>query len=54
MDIDTVLANLAGLPAVSIPAGLAENDMPCGVQLIAPALKDELLASVVSVLEGEG
>ena len=52
-DIDTVLANLAGLPAVSIPAGLAENDMPCGVQLIAPALRDELLVSVVSVLEGE-
>ena len=51
-DIDTVLANLAGLPAVSVPMGLAENDMPCGVQLIAPALQDELLAAVVGVLEG--
>ena len=50
-DIDTVLANLAGLPAVSVPMGSAENDMPCGVQLIAPALQDELLAAVVRVLE---
>ena len=38
-DIDTVLANLVGIAAVSVPAGKAENDMPCGVQFLAPAMQ---------------
>jgi aspartyl-tRNA(Asn)/glutamyl-tRNA(Gln) amidotransferase subunit A len=52
-DVDTVLANLAGLPAVSFPAGLAEDGMPCGVQLLAPALRDERLLAVARVLEAQ-
>ncbi len=50
-DIDTVLANLAGLPAVSVPAGTAEHGMPCGVQFIAPAMQDEVLVELVKALE---
>jgi aspartyl-tRNA(Asn)/glutamyl-tRNA(Gln) amidotransferase subunit A len=52
-DVDTVLANLAGLPAVSFPAGLAEDGMPCGAQLLAPALRDERLLAVARVLEAQ-
>ena len=51
VDKDAVLANLVGLPAVSVPAGKAENDMPCGVQFLAPALQDEKLIGLTGVLE---
>jgi aspartyl-tRNA(Asn)/glutamyl-tRNA(Gln) amidotransferase subunit A len=51
MDIDTVLGNLVGLPAISVPAGKAEGGMPCGVHFFAPALQDERLMGVVRGLE---
>jgi aspartyl-tRNA(Asn)/glutamyl-tRNA(Gln) amidotransferase subunit A len=50
-DSDTVLANLVGIPAVSVPAGLAEDAMPCGMQLLAPTLHDERLTALVAALE---
>lgn len=53
-DIDTVLVNLAGLPALSVPAGYeraAERELPVGVQFIAPALQDERLVSIARALE---
>lgn len=50
-DIDTVLANLTGIGAVSIPAGFAEDDLPCGMQFLAPALADEFLVRLTHVLE---
>lgn len=39
-DIDTVAVNLAGVPAMSIPAGF-EGHLPVGVQLIGKPLHDE-------------
>lgn len=56
-DVDTVAINLAGIPALSIPAGFEEVDgmkLPVGLQLIAPALKDELLVSIAGGLEEIG
>ncbi len=50
-DADTVLANLAGIPAVSVPAGTAEHGLPCGVQFMAPALQDARLLRVAGALE---
>ena len=51
-DVDTCLANLAGLPAISIPAGPTPEELPCGVQLMAPPLEDSRLLRVAAALEG--
>ncbi|UQN06420.1 Asp-tRNA(Asn)/Glu-tRNA(Gln) amidotransferase subunit GatA [Deinococcus sp. QL22] len=56
-DVDTVAINLAGLPALSVPAGFETVDgvrLPVGIQFIAPALKDELLLTLAGGLEGVG
>ena len=49
-DVNTVAVNLAGLPAISIPAGFASNGagagLPVGLQLIAPAFAEARLLSV--------
>ncbi|NDD92088.1 Asp-tRNA(Asn)/Glu-tRNA(Gln) amidotransferase subunit GatA, partial [bacterium] len=42
-DLFTIPANLAGLPALSVPVGNAPDGMPIGMQLIAPAFQEELL-----------
>ena len=42
-DIFTVPANLAGLPAISVPSGFDSNKMPIGFQILAPYLADEKL-----------
>ena len=39
-DIATITANLAGVPALSLPYGVDNENMPVGVQLIGPALGD--------------
>ena len=41
-DIFTIGANLAGLPAMSIPCGFS-GDLPVGLQLIGPALHESHL-----------
>jgi len=43
--------NLAGVPAVSIPCGLAEGTLPAGLQLAAASGEDALLLSVARVYE---
>jgi aspartyl-tRNA(Asn)/glutamyl-tRNA(Gln) amidotransferase subunit A len=42
-DVFTVPANLAGIPAVSVPSGLTRDRLPLGVQLMAPALREATL-----------
>ncbi|WP_131781445.1 Asp-tRNA(Asn)/Glu-tRNA(Gln) amidotransferase subunit GatA [Legionella gresilensis] len=44
-DVFTVAANLAGLPAISIPAGF-NNKLPIGMQLIGNHFKESLLLNV--------
>jgi aspartyl-tRNA(Asn)/glutamyl-tRNA(Gln) amidotransferase subunit A len=51
-DIATIPANLAGIPGMSIPNGLAEEDgLPSGVQILAPAKQDELMYQVAALIE---
>ncbi len=51
-DIATIPANLAGVPAMSLPSGLADSDgLPTGFQILAPALEDARLYSVGAALE---
>ncbi len=42
-DIYTISVNLAGLPAMTIPTGLASDGMPIGMQLIGPALSEQTI-----------
>ena len=39
-DMYTIGANLAGLPAISVPAGFSPDSKPIGLQLIGPQLAD--------------
>ena len=50
-DIFTVPASLAGVPAMSVPAGLADNGLPLGLQLIAPSFHEDTLVKAGRVLE---
>jgi aspartyl-tRNA(Asn)/glutamyl-tRNA(Gln) amidotransferase subunit A len=49
-DIYTIAVNLAGLPAMSIPAGFA-NNMPVGLQLIGPAFEESRLLSMAHLYQ---
>ncbi len=43
-DIATIPANLAGIPGMSLPSGLAAEDgLPAGFQILAPAMQDDRL-----------
>jgi aspartyl-tRNA(Asn)/glutamyl-tRNA(Gln) amidotransferase subunit A len=51
-DVATIPANLAGIPGMSLPSGLADEDgLPTGIQLLAPARADERLYRVGAALE---
>ncbi len=43
LDIYTIPANLAGLPALSIPCGFTGDGMPIGMQLMAPHFREDTL-----------
>jgi len=50
-DLYTIPTNLAGHPAISIPFGTGEDNMPVGLQILGPALSEALLIQVAEVLE---
>ena len=50
-DVFTVTVNLAGLPGISVPAGLDGDGLPLGLQLIGQAFGEETLLRTAGVLE---
>ncbi|OCG75644.1 Asp-tRNA(Asn)/Glu-tRNA(Gln) amidotransferase subunit GatA [Microbacterium sediminis] len=51
-DLTTIPANLAGVPGISVPSGLAAEDgLPVGIQFLAPAREDARLYRVGAALE---
>jgi aspartyl-tRNA(Asn)/glutamyl-tRNA(Gln) amidotransferase subunit A len=48
-DVFTVPVNLAGLPAISLPAGFDQSGLPIGLQLIGPYLKE---ANILAAAHG--
>jgi aspartyl-tRNA(Asn)/glutamyl-tRNA(Gln) amidotransferase subunit A len=50
-DVFTVPANLAGLPGISVPAGLDGGNLPLGLQLIGRPFDEETVLRAAGVLE---
>ena len=52
-DIFTIPANLAGVPAISVPCGLDSAGLPIGLQLTAPVLDEATLFRAAAALESD-
>jgi aspartyl-tRNA(Asn)/glutamyl-tRNA(Gln) amidotransferase subunit A len=50
-DIFTISANLAGLPAISVPSGFNKQGMPFGLQIIGPQLCDVAVVQYAHAFE---
>ncbi|HJR88786.1 MAG TPA: Asp-tRNA(Asn)/Glu-tRNA(Gln) amidotransferase subunit GatA [Aeromicrobium sp.] len=50
-DVATIPANLAGVPGLSLPSGVAADGLPTGIQFLAPAMADDRLYNVGAALE---
>ncbi|WP_409361972.1 Asp-tRNA(Asn)/Glu-tRNA(Gln) amidotransferase subunit GatA [Bartonella heixiaziensis] len=50
-DIFTVPVNMAGLPGISVPAGLSVNGLPLGLQLIGKPFAEEVIFQIAHILE---
>ncbi|UCF00480.1 MAG: Asp-tRNA(Asn)/Glu-tRNA(Gln) amidotransferase subunit GatA [Planctomycetota bacterium] len=52
-DVYTIAANLAGIPAISVPCGFDEKKLPIGLQILAPAFGEEKLLRTARIYERE-
>jgi len=52
-DIYTIAANLAGLPAISIPCGFDKNNLPIGLQILSPAFTEDKLLRIARMFESK-
>ena len=50
-DIGTIAANLAGIPAISIPCGMSESRLPIGLQIMAPWGQESSLLQLAGIYE---
>lgn len=50
-DVFTLSANLGGVPALSVPAGLSTEGLPIGAQLLGPAFQEARLFAAAAVIE---
>lgn len=51
LDLFTVAMNLAGIPAVSVPCGLAQNGLPLGMQVVGPRFADMSVLQLAKHIE---
>jgi len=52
-DIYTIAVNLAGVPGISVPCGFDENNLPIGLQILAPAFGEEKLLRIARMFESQ-
>jgi aspartyl-tRNA(Asn)/glutamyl-tRNA(Gln) amidotransferase subunit A len=52
-DIYTIAANLAGIPAISVPCGFDDNNLPVGLQILAPAFGEKKLLQIARMFESQ-
>lgn len=52
-DLYTICANMAGIPAISVPSGLDESGMPLGIQIMGPRKEDARVLRFAHHLEKE-
>ncbi len=51
-DIFTVPANIAGIPAISVPSGFGVDNLPLGIQFMAPHFREDILFKLGKEFEG--
>lgn len=51
LDLFTVAMNLAGVPAVSVPCGMASNNLPLGMQVVGPMFDDVRVLQLAKHIE---
>jgi aspartyl-tRNA(Asn)/glutamyl-tRNA(Gln) amidotransferase subunit A len=52
IDVDTVIANLAGIPAISMPSGFS-NNLPIGLQIMASEFQEQKLLDAALLFESK-
>jgi aspartyl-tRNA(Asn)/glutamyl-tRNA(Gln) amidotransferase subunit A len=52
-DVYTIAANLAGVPAISIPCGFDKANLPVGLQILAPAFTEDRLLRIARMFESK-
>ncbi|MCR4317615.1 MAG: Asp-tRNA(Asn)/Glu-tRNA(Gln) amidotransferase subunit GatA [Planctomycetes bacterium] len=52
-DVYTVSANLAGIPAISLPCGFGAGNLPIGLQIVGPELSEPLLLAMANAFESD-
>jgi len=52
-DVYTIAANLAGVPAISIPCGFDDKGLPIGLQILTPAFAEDKLLRIAGMYEKE-
>ncbi|MHC4424728.1 MAG: Asp-tRNA(Asn)/Glu-tRNA(Gln) amidotransferase subunit GatA [Planctomycetota bacterium] len=52
-DIYTIAANLAGVPGISIPCGFDRDNLPIGLQILAPTFGEDKLLRIAAMFERE-
>jgi aspartyl-tRNA(Asn)/glutamyl-tRNA(Gln) amidotransferase subunit A len=50
-DIFMMIANLGGQPGITVPSGLADQNIPIGVHFLSPRLNDKKLFKIADAYE---